>query len=133
MTRTDPSAEDSLTPAVKQAEQALHWMRHAHAEDELVVEIQRQVSQRRRRRVAIATGALAVAVAVGIFWSTFLRKPEASPLVASTTAIVTLPQQRTLSDGSRVELNEDAAIVVDFSGPLRRVALQRGEAHFQVA
>jgi transmembrane sensor len=48
------------------------------------------------------------------------------------TALVRRPESRTLPDGSIVELREGAKIAVDFSGPLRRVTLQAGEAHFQV-
>ena len=47
--------------------------------------------------------------------------------------IVSAPSRQTLPDGSVVELRDGADISVDFSGPLRRVTLVRGEAHFAVA
>lgn len=42
-------------------------------------------------------------------------------------------EQRVLTDGSIVELNRGAAIVVDYTAHERRVRLVRGEAHFKVA
>lgn len=41
--------------------------------------------------------------------------------------------EQTLADGSRVTLNTDSAIHVDFTGRERRVTLVRGEAFFEVA
>ena len=47
--------------------------------------------------------------------------------------MVSLPERRVLPDGSVVELNEGTEIAVDYTERVRRIALQRGEAHFQVA
>jgi len=44
-----------------------------------------------------------------------------------------MPERRELPDGSRVELNQDAELQVDFTGDLRRVRLVSGEAYFAVA
>ncbi len=51
------------------------------------------------------------------------------------TYATTIGEQRVvvLSDGSRVALNTDSRLIVDYSGPVRRVRLERGEALFDVA
>ncbi|MGH7956227.1 MAG: FecR family protein [Opitutaceae bacterium] len=47
--------------------------------------------------------------------------------------MVTRQQRQTLADGSVVELNAGADILVDFSPARRSVRLVRSEAHFAVA
>lgn len=42
-------------------------------------------------------------------------------------------RQLSLADGSKVQLNTDSAVIVNFSREERRVRLERGEAHFTVA
>ncbi len=53
--------------------------------------------------------------------------------VGSPSALVSAPEVMILNDGSRVELREGAKIAVNFEGTSRRIILERGEAHFQVA
>ena len=64
------------------------------------------------------------------------RKPaEVRPLVQSATGLAALSApvtQRTLEDGTVVELNKGAVLAVEFSARVRRVRLERGEAHFTV-
>jgi transmembrane sensor len=91
------------------------------------------VKRRRRRATALAGGLLGLIVA-GLFWregSKAIFPVKAPP--SATNAVVVLPEKRTLPDGSIVELKTGADIAVDFSGPLRRISLRKGEAHFQVA
>lgn len=88
--------------------------------------------QRTRRRItALASGvALVVVVALGS-----LRAPSGGVSAeASVNSMVRArPNVQTLPDGSTVELNANAQIVVEFTEKLRVVTLQRGEAHFVVA
>src|SRR5437660_1453063 len=58
------------------------------------------------------------------------RRPFSTP---PSSAVVLRPEKQILADGSVVELKSGAEIAVDFTGAYRRVALKRGEAHFQVA
>lgn len=105
--------------------------RRAGAAAGLACELGRlKVRQRRRRIGAVSTALAALAVAIGLWWSPLAR--EAS-LTTTPSLLVQLPERRTLPDGSIVELKPDATIAVDFRGPLRRVRLLSGEAHFEVA
>ena len=72
----------------------------------------------------------AAAIAFGFF---VLRTPTAAPTPMMGAAMVPLCEQRTLADGSVVELNRGAAIAVALIPGQRRVQLLRGEAHFKVA
>jgi transmembrane sensor len=47
--------------------------------------------------------------------------------------LVALPETQTLPDGTVVELKSGAKIVANYSDQFRRVLLEHGEAHFQVA
>jgi transmembrane sensor len=47
--------------------------------------------------------------------------------------VVLLPEKRILPDGSIAELKAGAEITIDFNDAVRRIILQRGEAHFEVA
>ncbi len=97
-------------------------------------EIRREMGvlrRRRRRRLAVATTSVALLLLLGLFT---IRREQASPV--ESTAIVVRPERRTLPDGSIVDLKEGARLSVNFAATgsgLRRVTLQRGEAHFNVA
>jgi transmembrane sensor len=96
----------------------------------LAGDLDRELTRRdRRRRFAGLAAAVAVLAVVVWLW----RPPVSPPPTAPGSAVVLAPPKRLLPDGSVVELRPGAAIAVDFAGPLRRVALRRGEAHFQVA
>ena len=64
-------------------------------------------------------------------WSRTPVPPSASPPGAPPT--LALIEQRTLADGSVVELNRGAVVTERFTPDERRVQLVRGEAHFKVA
>ncbi|HRJ46498.1 MAG TPA: FecR domain-containing protein [Opitutaceae bacterium] len=87
-----------------------------------------------RRRVArwIPAGLAAAAVLAAGF---FLLWPARDPAVPPPTlATVTQSyERRLLPDGSVIELNRGAAVIVDYSAAGRRVELMQGEAHFTVA
>lgn len=80
-------------------------------------------------RWAMPLGAAAAMLTVGLFVF-FHRLPQERN--GGPQAVQTAPRTLVLSDGSRVELNGDAAVVERFTTAERRVQLRRGEAHFTV-
>jgi len=85
--------------------------------------------RRARRRVATGAGATVAAALLFAFW------PWRSPMISTTPVAQTAPAFepiRKLPDGSIVELNDGAAIAVQYAPDARRVRLVRGEALFRV-
>ena len=80
--------------------------------------------------IAVASAAFAAAAAVVLLLSPSAPRAALRPL---STALAAPCERRVLDDGSVIELNRGARIAVDFSPSLRRVRLERGEAHFVVA
>lgn len=81
-------------------------------------------------RTWLAPLAIAALLAVGLFiW----RPRTAAPVAPDAPPAIASIIQRTLEDGSVVELNRGAVISVLFTPGERRVQLERGEAHFTVA
>ena len=123
-----PAGEESSSSA-------LDWAREAGEADRVLRELDVHLRHRRRRRQrATVTGAALAALGL-LAWPALRPRvnPSAATAMVATSAVVVRPETRQLPDGTRVELNAGAELEVDFSGPLRRVALRRGEAHFQVA
>jgi transmembrane sensor len=86
----------------------------------------RATPARPRRAPALAAAAL-VLIVVGVgAGASVLRDPAYRTAVGQQ-------QTLTLSDGTRVALNTDSRIVVDYRAGERRVRLERGEAMFEVA
>lgn len=110
---------------------ALAWMRRARAEDELLLEVARQVRRARRRRFATVSGLLVAVLVIGAIWN-FGARSGADPKLASHTATISQPKRQILPDQSTVELDSWAQIEVDYSISVRRIFLQRGVAHFDV-
>jgi transmembrane sensor len=81
------------------------------------------------RWAAPALLAAAAAVALLLVWAPATRAPDQTTLAFEATAY----RQETLSDGSIVDLNRGAHVVVQFSAAERRVLLAQGEAQFAVA
>lgn len=73
---------------------------------------------------------LAAALALGAF--VWWQRPISPGEISGGRAIASITQ-RTLEDGSVVELNRGAEISVLYTPGERRVQLERGEAHFTVA
>jgi len=120
-------SEPPSTPDGRDAS-ALDWPARHGLAGALLAEL-RARARRRRRRLALAC-ALGV-IFGGLFWSSPslpVRREQPPGRLA-----VTAPERRTLPDGSVVDLRDGTALIVDFSGPLRRVTLTSGEAHFSVA
>jgi transmembrane sensor len=88
-------------------------------------------SRSRQRRIRMAAASAAVVIAIVVFVQTRAPRSEGAP--TPTGAVVLVPEKRALADGSTVDLKPGAAIAISFTGAWRRVTLQHGEAHFQVA
>ena len=80
----------------------------------------------------VSTGSLAIGMA---WWRMPAAADQVVPRAPSTAATIAAdpPRQIMLSDGSLVELKGDAEIAVEFTPAVRRIVLQHGTAHFQVA
>lgn len=89
--------------------------------------------RRTKRRVALSItfGAL-VAIGAALTYFAPSRGPDESHLQRYFTRV---GEQQTieLDDGSIVTLNTGGQLVVDYTGPVRRILLERGEAYFDVA
>ena len=94
-------------------------------------EVLRELGARRRRRRVNALGVVAaVLVAAAVVWQMPFAARVQGP--GAPTAVVIQPQRQVLPDGSVAELKAGALIRVEFSEAVRRVVLERGEAHFTV-
>ncbi|MBL9194934.1 MAG: FecR domain-containing protein [Opitutaceae bacterium] len=102
--------------------------------DQVFSRVQAKLSRRRRQRIALTAGVLGV-LSLGTFW---WQRPFAT-MEQQTLAFVAIPtrsdapREEVLADGTVVELRRGARLVVDFTETVRRVTLQEGQAHFQVA
>ena len=119
-----------MKPDSESERSALDWPRHTGTTEVVLRAIEVQVSRRKRRGVTRALAGLAVCLAAALTWQ-IVRTP--APSFPPASILVTSPARRVLPDGSVVELSDGAKIAVDYAGALRRVALERGAAHFQVA
>jgi transmembrane sensor len=81
-------------------------------------------------RYALGAGALAAVVALAAVLPRWLQRP-----VVETVYLTQVGESRTiaLDDGSRVSMDTDSRLVVDFSGDQRRIVLDHGRAYFRVA
>ncbi len=96
--------------------------------------IERHAQRRRQSRRRLAAGGAALALLLVTGLSLRPDAPDAgSAPPGPRTAQVSQPVRQILADGSVVELRDGAAITVEFAPALRRVRLERGEAHFAVA
>ncbi len=88
-----------------------------------------------RRARIIWLGSLVLAAAAAVAVAVVLLRPEKAnpPANVAPPVFAARIEQRTLDDGSVVELNRGAEIAVNFTPGERRVELLKGEANFQVA
>ena len=80
-------------------------------------------------RLSVAAGALAAAC-LGVF--VIFGDAITAAVLADHSTAQGAQRTVTLSDGSRVHLNTDTAITIDYEANTRRVGLLRGEALFEV-
>jgi transmembrane sensor len=88
-----------------------------------------------RWRVFAWVSAAAAAATILLWVAEAPRKVPSGQLAPSrlSTALAAPCEQRTLEDGSLVQLNRGTQLSIDFTAGVRRVRLMRGEAHFAVA
>jgi transmembrane sensor len=87
-------------------------------------------------RWQVVAWASAAAAAAILLWVEVAPRTVPSGQLAPSrlsTALAAPCEQRTLEDGSLVQLNRGAQLSIDFTAGVRRVRLMRGEAHFAVA
>ncbi|MYD95766.1 MAG: DUF4974 domain-containing protein [Gammaproteobacteria bacterium] len=102
--------------------------------EEIIRDHQRLLHKRRSRvRVTLGMAAgLLFAVSATLTFFSISRGPDDGHLQKYFTRIGEL-RTIELDDGSVVTLNTGGQLVVDYSGPMRRILLERGEAYFMVA
>jgi transmembrane sensor len=110
----------------------------AHPDPDLLRPPAARNQRPRLRRLALPlAAALAVTLAVVAAWRAQWSGPDdpaGSPAAKSISTALAAPcEQRTLDDGSVVDLNRGARLAVAFTAGTRQVRLERGEAHFSVA
>ncbi len=132
MDRRPSSSPRPRTPASTSRVDPLDWARAADAADLVEQEMRACVRRRRGQRISILAGASVLAL-VAMLWiwpgNTFAPTGPAE----TSRAVVSSPERQTLPDGTVVEFKPGASVTVDFRPRVRRVVLERGEAHFQVA
>lgn len=129
-------AEDARHRAAYERIERLWSAAGEHAQHPRIAERLRDAvampAPRRRGYAGYAWGAaaLAAALALAAIAPMLLRRP-----VADTQYLTRIGESRTvaLADGSRVSMDTDSRISVDFSGAQRRITLDRGRAYFRVA
>ncbi|MEO7797184.1 MAG: FecR domain-containing protein [Opitutaceae bacterium] len=134
---SDPSDSLRRKRAPHEERSVLDWAREEGQAGRVMADLDRYLKRRSQRRQRAAFAVVTVLLIGGWAWRPWVVRvtpaETAAVLAAAHDAVVLRPSQQTLPDGSLVELNAGAEIEVDFSGPLRRVILRRGEGHFQVA
>jgi transmembrane sensor len=113
------------------ADDALDWPGRSRTTADVLAAVELRVRRRRRlrRRLALSATSAALLLVIGFIWSGTHDVRSAS----TPSAVLREPARQVLADGSRIELNGDALVSVDYSAATRRVAILRGEAHFDVA
>ncbi|MGH7944041.1 MAG: FecR family protein [Opitutaceae bacterium] len=125
----DPSHAEAVARKDK-AWSALDRPIHSGQADLLLARLEARAATRRRRRLGAAVTGIAVLFVAATFLQWHRMPSPAQP--EARRAVVHLPEQQMLPDGSVVELRPGAEVAVDYGGTLRRVTLVKGEAHFLV-
>lgn len=107
---------------------AVDWALGEGAKADILEGVARGLARQRRRRRAVAAVA-AILLIGGLSWH---LAPTTSEVTPRGQVVVTRPTERTLPDGSRVELADRAEFETAFTAAERRITLRRGAAHFTV-
>lgn len=124
--KPEPAAESEPRSA------ALDWVAAQGAGEHVFARVAARTRRRRSRRLAALGTVAALVLAAGAAWRWSHAAATPAP-AAPAPASVAASGRQTLPDGSTVDLRNDAQISVAFDGTVRRVVLERGEAHFSVA
>lgn len=87
-------------------------------------------ARRKKRSPVWIAAAAAVVMLCGVLFRQF-SSPE-KPTLANHVVAGEFPLVSLLPDGSEVELNAGSKLVIQYTAGIRRVRLERGEAHFMV-
>lgn len=98
----------------------------------LATELRTLGRRRRNRRFGVTAGLAALALLAGVTWWPRSR-PGGAGQPGVARAILLVPERRTLADGSVLEFPAGAKFAIDFGSHVRRVVLERGAAHFEIA
>ncbi len=130
---TRPSRPASPQPAdPDRRSDALDWIAATGRTARLLEVVESGVLRRRRRRRLAWSGAATLALLVaGALSTRWFLDDQAGPVAVLARADSV--ETRVLADGSIVELAPGAALRVEFEAGIRRVRLERGQAHFAVA
>jgi transmembrane sensor len=127
----DASPENTLAWAkVDAAWHVLDLPRHDGLAQSFALQLAVRQRRRRMRRSAFACIALATAAGLALMLVAPVGQLEPAPVTAAPQLVRSL--QQVLPDGSVVDLNRNAEIVVEYTSARRTVRLVRGEAHFDV-
>jgi transmembrane sensor len=128
-----PSSSGDQPDADSPRSPAFDWARRTGRVPDVLAELirlERRRSQRRSVGLSLCLATTVAAFAV-VLW---LRPANQSVVFDGGGRLVVMhPDQRTLSDGSIVELKDGAEITEAFTPGIRSVTLQKGTAHFKVA
>jgi transmembrane sensor len=130
--RADPRHASAMAEA-EAAWSAIQRPRHTGDVDFAMRVLESRRQRRVRRRIMTAGVSVAAAAVIAVIFRLTSFQPSIVPADSLAATMIARPERRALADGSVVELNAGAEIVVDFSPEHRRVRLIRGDAHFTVA
>lgn len=106
---------------------------HANSMNIILEGLMHRTGRRRaQRRTALGFASICMAATL-MFWWYFPSREQLPTVPEESRLIVKAPSRQVLPDGSVIELDEEGAFTLDFSGEFRRVVLTAGAAHFDVA
>lgn len=114
---------------------ALDWAVAEGTVDRVLSRVAGKLQRRRRRRLGAVAGIVGL-VALWVFFEPRAEPPPIVPPTQATTPVAAvtarMPAHQILPDGTEVDLREGAELRLAYEPAVRRVVLERGEAHFQV-
>lgn len=107
----------------------LNWPLHSGTTDRVLAGLQAKAARRRAQRRRISAVA---ALAVLLLGGALISRQSIAPRPLPSSFVVQVPHQKTLPDGSIVELPPGVTVETAFTPTERRVILANGTAYFQV-
>ena len=118
---------------IESKRRSFNWSAAADQADLIIGDLERELEGKRRKWMSKSAYASIAIIAFSILWFGITNKWIRDASATAETVALLEPDRETLSDGTVVDLIEDAKIAVDYSPSIRRVRLEAGVAHFQVA